>query len=344
MSWIRSISPTLVNEARATLSNDANWLGADLSGAGWNAQTLGINYPYLLPADKDIPRKIPTVSLTGNFYGLAGGPYPSHSQGVIYTATDSLTKVWSNHTVKVGFYFEKEGENNDDQINVSTVPGGSSNQNGTFQFSDTRTGMGATAGVSIANLALGLADSYTEIGPRAYTIYRGYLYEWFAQDSWKVTKNLHLDYGIRNTITVPWSALWRNQIFFDPALYNPSQAVQLSPTTGNVLVGTGDPYNGMVIPGTGFPSYACGHGVTAACTNQYNGLFHNLPSYYINITNQFQPRLGIAYAFNNKTVIRSGVGRFLTRVGDGGGGGGNIFPGANSPFQPFETVYERFGG
>jgi hypothetical protein len=338
LSWIHTISPTTINEARITASNDANWLFADLGGAGWNAQTLGINYPYLIPNGKDIPRKIPTVSLTGNFYGLAGGPYPSHSQGVIYTATDSLTKVWSNHTVKVGFYFEKCGENNDDQINVSTVPGGSSNQNGTFQFSDTRTGLGSTAGVSIANLALGLADSYTEIGPRAYTILRGYLYEWFAQDSWKVTTKLHIEYGVRDTITVPWAALWRNQIFFDPALYNPSQAPQVDRTSGNVISGTGNAYDGMVIPGSGWPSYACGHGVTAACTGQYNSLFQGLPSYYGNIYNQFQPRLGIAYQINDKTVVRSGVGRFLTRVGDGGGGGGNIFPGANSPFQPFETV------
>ena len=43
------------------------------------------------------------------------------------------------------------------------------------------------------NAAHGLADSYTEIGQRAYTIYRGYLYEWFAQDSWKVNSTLTLN-------------------------------------------------------------------------------------------------------------------------------------------------------
>ena len=63
---------------------------------------------------------------------------------------------------------EYSGENDGDQINVSTVPGGASNQNGTFVFSDTRTGYGATSGVGIANLALGLADSYTEIGPARF--------------------------------------------------------------------------------------------------------------------------------------------------------------------------------
>lgn len=66
---------------------------------------------------------------------------------------------------------------------MSTVPGGSNNQNGTFTFTDARTGLGATSGVGLSNLALGLADSYTEIGPRAYTIWRGWLYEGFVQDS-----------------------------------------------------------------------------------------------------------------------------------------------------------------
>jgi len=269
-----------------------------------------------------------------NFSSLAGGPYPSHSTGPIYTAGDIVTKVWRNHTIKAGFYFEKSGENDGDQINVATVPGGSSNQNGTFTFTDARSGLGATAGAGIANMALGLADSYTEIGQRAYTIYRGYLYEWFAQDAWRVSQKLTLNYGLRQTITVPYKALWGNQIFFDPALYDPTQAPKIDPKSGNVIAGTGNVYDGMVIAGSGWPSDACGHGVVQACGSSYTGLFHGLPSYYGQINYQFQPRFGLAYQLNSKTVIRGGMGRYLTRFGllD------NIFPGANSPFQPFVTV------
>jgi hypothetical protein len=42
----------------------------------------------------------------------------------------------------------------------------------------------------------------------------------------------------------------------------------------------------------------------------------------------------VAYQLTTKTVIRAGVGRFVTRMGllD------NVFPGGNSPFQPFVTV------
>jgi hypothetical protein len=334
LSWVRTISPTLVNEARISASAGGAVSEVNSADPGFNRQMFGIDYPYLLPNGKDEPNKIPTVTLTGNFLSLQGGPYPSHSGGPIDTAADSLTKVWGSHTIKVGFYVERSGENDDDQINSTTVPGGSSNQNGTFQLSDARTGLGATAGVSIANLALGLADSYTEIGQRAYTVTRSEVYEWFVQDSWKVTPHLNLEYGVRQTITVPWSALWGNQIFFDPALYNSSQAVTVDPKTGNVIPGSGNTYNGMVIPGSGWPSQACGRGVVQACTSAYNFLFRNLPSYYMNINYQFQPRVGVAYELNSKTVLRAGAGRFLTQTGlyD------NVFPGANSPFQPFVTV------
>jgi Carboxypeptidase regulatory-like domain/TonB-dependent Receptor Plug Domain len=333
ITWTHTFTPTLLNEFRATQSLDVVHIPVVSSEPAFNRQEFGINYQFLLPVGKDEPNKIPTVTVP-NFSNPAGGPYPSHSTGPIYTLNDSITKVWGNHTFKAGFYWERSGENDGDQINVSTVPGGSSNQNGTFTFTDARTGLGATSGVGLANMLLGLADSYTEIGQRAYTLYRGFLYEWYAQDSWKVNQKLSINYGIRQTITIPYHALWGNQIFFDPALYNPATAPKINPTTGNVIAGTGNVYDGMVIPGNAWPSNACGHGVTQACGTSYNSLFQGLPDYYGQINYQFQPRVGIAYSLNDKTVIRAGAGRYLTRFGllD------NIFPGANSPFQPFVTV------
>ncbi len=336
LAWTWTISPTMVNEARATVSLDDVYIPVNLAAPGFHRETLGIDYPFLF-GGKDVDGKIPTVNVP-NFYGLAGGPYPSHSTGPIYTASDSLTKVSGNHTFKFGFYFEYSGENDEDQINVATVPGGSNNQNGTFTFTDT--GTGATSGVGLANLALGYADSYTEIGPRAYTLWRGQMYEAFAQDSWKVNSKLHIDYGVRETTTVPYYPLWGNADYFDGNLYNAAQAVQVNPKTGNVILGTGNPYDGVVIPGfSKFPNSANGR-VLAASSNvcdgaSCSGLFNpSLSKYYVHVTNQFQPRLGIAYQFNQKTVLRAGGGRFLTHMGllD------NVFPGGNSPFQPFVTV------
>jgi Carboxypeptidase regulatory-like domain/TonB-dependent Receptor Plug Domain len=342
VSLISTISPTVVNEARITLSIDDVYIPVNTALNGFNRQVFGIDYPYLMPNGKDIPNKIPTVNVP-NFYGLAGGPYPSHSSGTIWTGGDTLTKVIGNHTLKFGYYFEYSGENDGDQINVSTVPGGASDQNGTFTFTDARTGLGATSGVGMANLALGLADSYTEIGPRSLTIWRAFMHEAFAQDSWKVSNKLHLEYGVRWTQVQGFHALWGNNDYFDGALYNPATAPQVSPTTGNVILGTGNPYDGMVIPGlSSFPQSAVGRvlAATPATADQCDGascssLFDpSLGRNYIKNSNAFQPRLGIAYRINEKTVIRSGIGEFVTRMGllD------NIFPGGNSPFQPFVTV------
>ncbi|HUB82360.1 MAG TPA: carboxypeptidase regulatory-like domain-containing protein [Bryobacteraceae bacterium] len=344
-SLTSTISPTLVNEAIGSLSIDDVYIPVNTSLAGFNRGTLCapitgscIDFPYILPNGKDIPTKIPTVNVP-NFSSLAGGPYPSHSSGTIWTFGDTVTKVWQNHTIKAGFSAEYSGENDGDQINVSTVPGGASDQNGTFTFTDARTGFGATSGIGMANLALGLADAYTEIGPRALTIWRSWMLEGFAQDSWKVTPKLHVEYGVRWTQVQGQHPLWGNADYFDGALYNPAQAVTLN-SSGNVILGTGNPYNGVVIPGiNAFPSAANGR-VAAATSNQCDGascgsLFDpSLPKGYIQTQNVFQPRVGIAYELNGSTVIRAGAGSFVTRMVQID----NIFPGGNSPFQPFLTV------
>jgi hypothetical protein len=342
VSLLSTISPTMINEARVTFSLDDVYIPVNTALNGFNRGVFGINYPYLMPNGKDEPNKIPTVTIP-NFSSLAGGPYPSHSSGPIWTAGDTLTKILGNHTLKFGYNMEYSGENDGDEINVSTVPGGASNQNGTFTFTDARTGLGATSGIGLANMALGLADAYTEIGPRSLTILRGWMHEAFAQDSWKVSDKLHIEYGLRWTQIQGFHALWGNNDYFDGAVYSPSTAPQVNPTTGNVILGTGNPYDGVVIPGlTAFPSSATGRVLpaTAATANacdgaSCSGLFApSLPRNYIGNSNNFQPRLGLAYRINSKTVVRSGIGNFTTRMGllD------NIFPGGNSPFQPFVTV------
>jgi len=342
VSLISTISPTTVNEARVSLSIDDVYIPVNTQLNGFNRSVFGINYPYLIPDGKDIPNKIPTVTIP-NFSSLAGGPYPSHSSGTIWTFGDTLTKIIGNHTFKFGYTAEYSGENDGDQINVSTVPGGASNQNGTFVFTDPRTGLGATSGVGLANMALGLADSYTEIGPRSLTIFRGWMHEAFAQDSWKVNAKLHVEYGVRWSYITGFHALWGNNDYFDGALYNPATAPQVNPTTGNVILGTGNPFDGVVIPGlSGFPQSAVGRvlAATSATANQCDGgpctsLFNpSLNKNYIGASNYWQPRLGVAYQLTPKTVLRAGIGEFVTRMPllD------NIFPGGNSPFQPFVTV------
>ena len=336
LDYVWTINPHIVNETLATVSLDDVYIPVD-EAHFLDRTTVGINYPYLFPTGKLIPTRIPTANITG-LNGLTGGPYPSHSSGPIYTISDSLTWIKGNHTMKFGFYYEHSGENDNDEINVSACPTCTNNQNGQFQFTDSRSGFPGS-GNAIANVAMGLFDSYSELGQRAYTIFRGSSYEPYAQDSWKVTPKFTLNYGVRYTVIVPYSALWRNMIVFDPTLYDPSKAVTVIPTgknAGQIVVGNGDRYNGMVIPGSGFPDSAKGR-FPAATDPSLTYLFRggSYPRYYSNIQwGQIQPRLGIAYQLDPKTVIRAGGGEYFTRLGVSD----SIFLGGNPPFQPTANV------
>ncbi len=333
LDHVWTISPTMVNEAVVTVSLDDVYIPVDTAHF-FDRTTAGINYKYIFPDGKLIQNRIPTANIAG-LSGLTGNPYPSHSAGPIYTFTDSLTWVKSNHTFKFGFYFERSGENDNDEINVSACPTCTNNQNGQFLFSDSRSNNPST-GNAIANTAMGLFDSYSELGQRAYTIFRGSSYEPFVQDNWKVNSKLTVNYGFRYTVIVPYHALWGNMITFDPTLYDPSQAVKVDPKTGTILPGSGDKYNGMVIPGTGWPSSAKGR-FPEASNSSLDYLFRGgkYPNYFSQIRwNQIQPRLGIAYNLNPKTVIRTGGGRFYTRLGVSD----SVFLGGNPPFQPTANV------
>ena len=329
-----TISPSMVNELVVSAAADHVFINIDTSSGRYDRTKYGINYPYLYSAaTKTIPNKIPTINIS-NFGILDGGPYPSHSGGVVYDIGDNLTKVIGNHTLKFGVNFERAGENNFDQIGVSnTVPGATNNQNGLFRFTDSRTGGGTPSSkVAVANAALGLFDTYGEIGQRSYTLFRGNMYEAFAQDQWRAKSNLVLEMGVRYSIMQPYSALWGNQALFSPKDYNPSLAVTVNPTTDAVT--GGDPLNGVVIPGDGFPSSAKGHVSTDLLTN-YSRLFRGYsPGYSATVYSNVQPRIGFAWQVHPDTVIRGGAGRYFQRLGISD----QVFLGGNAPFQPSSTV------
>jgi hypothetical protein len=324
LNYIWTVSPTVVNEALFAASADRVKIAVQTEGDRYKRSIYGISYPYLFP-QKEIFDKIPTIEIQ-NFATVDGGPYPASSSGPVWQVSDNLTWIKGSHTIKFGGYWERAGQNDFDQINVSGVPGGTNNQNGRFVFNNTRPG---GSGLSIANAALGMYDTYAELGNRSYTPYRGHMFEWFAQDSWKATSKLRLEYGIRFSRIQPYYSLWRNMLVFDPASYNPANAAQVDPRTGFTVNATlPQQYNGMIIPGDGWPDAAFGR-VPIADSGEFDFLFKG-DKQYSQIHNVWSPRLGIAYQINDKTVVRSGVGRFVTRLGISD----SVFLGGNPPLQP----------
>ncbi|HEY2039866.1 MAG TPA: hypothetical protein VGG95_09395, partial [Edaphobacter sp.] len=70
-------------------------------------------------------------------------------------------------------------------------------------------------------------------------------------------------------------------------------------------------------------------------TGAADHLFHNLPRGYIDVHyTTFQPRIGLSYAINSKTVLRSGFGRYMSRQGVSDG----VFEGGAPPLQSYAGI------
>jgi hypothetical protein len=325
-----TLSPTMINEALVTASVDRVTIALDQEGQRFLRSRSGINYPYIFPTGKEIFDKVPTIEIP-NLGTIDGGPYPSSSAGPIYNISDNFTKVHGNHTFKGGVLWERSGQNDFDQINVSGVPGGTNNQNGRFVFSDSRPGGAPGTGTGVANVALGLFSTYAELGTRAYTPYRSHMFEFFGQDAWRVNSKLKLELGFRGTWQNGYyKSLWGNIAAFDPKAYDPSKAAVVDRTTGNVI--SGDRFNGVFIPGG--PTDAGKGRVPALDSGAFSRLYRSGSAYPA--ANQFNimPRIGIAYQLGKKDVLRTGFGGFISRPGVYD----SSFLGGNPPFQPSASV------
>ena len=179
-----------------------------------------------------------------------------------------LTSVKNNHTFKFGAEFKTEGS-------IAPAIG----NEGSYTFAADQTGQpfqqtavgGANVGLGYASFLLGQVKTISMSGPTDPRLGKKQL-GLYAQDTWKVTRKLTLDYGIR----------------YDYSTYLQEQygrAPGFSPTA--------------IHPKAGIPGAAIydGNGPLQCNCN----ISHNYPF-------AFGPRLGVAYQINSKTVLRAGFG------------------------------------
>jgi hypothetical protein len=107
----------------------------------------------------------------------------------------------------------------------------------------------------------------------------------------------------------PWHSKWGTLANFDPRYYDSAQGAVIDRTGGFVV--SGDRFNGMVLPGCGPTKDATDR---FPFLTQFQRLYHCLPDGFAPTHKDgIQPRLGLAFALNNKTSLRAGFGTFLNR-------------------------------
>ncbi|HEY7339140.1 MAG TPA: TonB-dependent receptor [Bryobacteraceae bacterium] len=209
-----------------------------------------------------------TTGTTGGGYALGGGSFLDQQWDQKPTANANLTWVKGNHTYKFGGEFSQDGI-----INRSFYRG-----EGNFTVSANETanpwqngqGLNSSTGFAYASFLLGQIDSFGISPPTSIKLGQHNL-GFFAQDTWKVSRTLTVDYGLR----YDFQTYLREQ-------YGRMQSADFN--TVNPVVG----YPGAVK----YEGYGQGR-----CNCAFSS----------NYPYAFGPRLNIAYQINPKTVLRAGV-------------------------------------
>ena len=198
----------------------------------------------------------------------------------------------------------------------------------------------ANTGYAFANAYVGHVTEYQESLGRRPDFRKQNTWAWFVQDTWKVNTKLTFDYGLRMYL---WDypeqteASMFGQERFDstwggnpPVLYRPTlvngQRRAQNPRTGEILPVT---FIGLIVPGTG---YTCGV-ITPDAPCRINGIVPFENGDYTESGRgfvekppvQFDPRVGMAYALNPKTVVRIAGGSFHNATGGSDFRGGPAF-------------------
>jgi hypothetical protein len=267
---------------------------------------IGLNYPFLFPGTKLDPDKLSNLAIQG-FTTLTLNQYPGYWYDFVFLWSDSVTKLTGNHTFKAGMSVERSGMKDQIQLSAASAPA-TTNQNGSFRFTDLRAG---ATNVALANVLLGQFDDYTEFGTKPLTNFIGMGYDFFAQDSWKLTRKMTLELGLRYSLWQQWRDENNAVASFQAEFYDPARAVTIDRANGSVVPGSGDLFNGVVLPGDSASSEALQLFPQLADLGR---LYHGLPPGFApDPKDGLQPRLGMAYALTDTWTFRSGIGRFLNR-------------------------------
>jgi len=215
----KTLSPTAVNEFHFSFMRDAINLGQPVGGVGVSLASQGFvtgaNTPGIVALS---PKTEGVESVNFNNFSIGTNTNELKQVNNTFQWRDSFSKVIGAHTIVVG------GDVHYDQVNVNPI----AQLNGNFQF------YGSETGVDFADFLLGLPTQYNQSQLQAFYD-RSKFVGVFAQDSWRIRKNLTLNYGLRWDRIEPWSEKY-NQL----ATFAPGQQSVVFPTAPAGILFPGD--------------------------------------------------------------------------------------------------------
>lgn len=283
--------------------------------------TLGVTFPEIFPANRF--GVVPDLSVSP-FTGYNAGDRIKKNNS-IFQWRDDLSKVVGAHSLKMGAQITRS--RTDENIRF--------NDQGAVTF--TTSARNTTRNV-IADALLGNFQNYSEGFSDADYWGRFNQIDVYFQDNWKVNRRLTLEMGVRYNYIPPFYNALGNTSTFLPARFDRGKIPQISPADGSITPNTGDPYNGIVLFGSGFPAKAKGR-IPAADDPSLQRLFIGLPrGAYDTNHRDIGPRFSFAYdpIGRGKTSVRGGFGIFYDRIPTNA----LINPSGNPPFNINASIFD----
>jgi hypothetical protein len=285
-NFLHIFSPTLTNQLTAFWT----YYWSPQSPGDFSDVTRGaVNYPStygtVFPKSGSLSGvMVPGWNSPGNWsipdfsqwdvFSETGGQYFIKKENPAFA--DDVTKVFRSQTLKVGFYYEMTGNN---QGNFNPYNGGFSFGDSSTPYNDAVTGYPQGTQNNAANFFMGIASNYNEtnylpLNDQAYKNFSIY-----GTDSWKVTRRLTIDAGLR----AEHLGHWYDRDGYGNAVWLPGRI-------------DSDVASGKIFPGMYW--HAIDPGIPLSGTP--NRIFH------------VEPRFGMAWDVfgTGKTVIRGGWGLY----------------------------------
>jgi hypothetical protein len=300
LGWTWTARPNLINELK--LNSSWNSQRTPLQGDAWARSTYGFQFPRIYGGNGKYNTGIPDVTVTS--FASYNGPARVYlaSPTTDISLSEKMTYVHDRHEIKFGVMYVR---NRKDQ-------NGRSIYDGSVAFNNS--GNTNTTGYALADAALGNFLTYSEAGSDPTGFFRFTQIESFVEDSWRVTPKLSIVAGARVSYYGPIYTIQNNMVNWVPSLYDPSKAVTVTPT-GTLVIGSGNPYNGLIRAGNGIPQDQLAR-VPGGASTLALSIPAGAPRGLYDASALVMPRFSFAYRlFNdNKTVLRSGFGTFHDRT------------------------------
>ncbi|MBZ5601833.1 MAG: TonB-dependent receptor [Acidobacteriia bacterium] len=277
------ISPTVVNELRLGVSADRVLVS---SQANANALIAEIGVPVPDPPGGTCT---PTFSITG-FQGT-GSTCDSVSRTQTKQLLDNISWTRGSHTYKFGGDVRR--------LSAYFSNNSASSRMGSYGFNGSVSRLNPfqafLMGIPDQTGVTEVTTPDTNASATHYAVY--------AQDDWKVTPHLTLNYGVRWEYHPSFSDTFSNQAVLLPDAYNIVNGVTV--------------HGSVVVPDAFLPHVNAVFAESIAPTPIIGASQAGIPqTLHIADKTSFAPRIGVAWRpfGNDKTVIRAGFGRFIETV------------------------------